>query len=461
MRSAPVVRHVPRGAIIAVATILSACAGCRCQSGCCLPRTPRIACNLPEGPRADAPPDLMRLVPDCEAEDCRLAPLPSPSETYRLLTPGDCQCRAAANATIANMLELEEHWATVTIECDSKVVAKNLCLQRDLLELHAADVRNKSAAAALEAYYQLAALEARARYLDLAVEELTKSRDRVAKLRNEGLPVEVDGDEIAIQLAALEDRRLQLEFARVQLNGQLQKLMGCPIAETDFFWPEVDWTPDLSPLDAEAELQAALPDRFDVRGVGLILCKLEKSTLRVARGVLAVADSTLGSVEPTEGWVHRVRCIACSGFEVDVRCRQLAMLYEETERLATAEIKSAVYEATMQQRRIAVARQAVQQRRERLYELDAKRDPDDTSIFEISRARSRLYDAEATLVEQVAGLSLARVRLRKAQAALAAECGFVPKLCCEGCCDGECLHCRTRTCCAGELPCRCEKCCRK
>lgn len=426
-----------------------------------MPATPHIACNLEEGPGEKTPPDLMRVVPDCQAEGCTLAPLPTPGELYHLLTPADCQCRAATNAAIANMLRLEQHWATVVIECDSKIVAKNLCLQRDLLALHEGDVRNKAAAAALEAYYQLAALEARAHYLDMAIDESRKSNDRITKLIQQGLPVDVDRDAIAIDLSNLEDRKLQLQYARVQLNGQLQKLLGCPISEADFFWPQLDWTPDMTPLDADAELQAALMNRFDVRGVGLVLCKVDKSTLRVARGVLAVADSTLGSVEPTEGWVHKVRCIACSKFEVPARCRQLAMLYEDTENLASAEIKSAVYEVTLQQQRIALARQGVEDRRGRLYEITAKRDIDDVPVFDVSRARTRLYDAEAMLIEQVAGLNLAKSRLKRAEAALAAECGYDVKLCCEGCCDGACSHCHTPTCCPSDMPCKCEKCCRK
>src|SRR5690606_28096533 len=111
-------------------------------------------------------------------------------------------------------------------------------------------------------------------------------------------------------------QRLQLDFARVQLNGQLQKLLGCPISEETFFWPQLDWTPNLEPWNAESELAAGLPNRFDLRGLELVLCNLEKSTIRVARGVLGVADATLGSVEPTEGIVHRLRCIKCTDHEV-------------------------------------------------------------------------------------------------------------------------------------------------
>jgi hypothetical protein len=398
------------------------------------------------------------LTPECAEGSCGLQPLPSPSETYHLLTPAECQCRAATNANLANMVELEEHWASVVIECDSKTVQENLCMQRDLLALHAADLRNKAAATALEAYYQLAGLEARKQYLDQAISELTRSRDRADKLRQSGLPVTLDRDDLASRLEKLEDQRLQLQYARLQLNGQLQKLLDCPVSENDFFWPQVDWSPDMSALNPETELAAGLPNRFDLRAIELVLCNLEKSTLRVARGVLTVADGTLGSVEPTEGVIHHLRCIRCNEHEVDVRCRQLAMLYNDTEHLAEAEIKGALYEVVMQQHRVTLARDAVQERRSNVQPLLDRRDAEDIQVFEISAARGRLFDAESDLIAQVASLKVAMVHLRRAQAALASECGFSPKLCLAGKCDGHCMHCQPRTCCPGELPCRCERC---
>jgi outer membrane protein TolC len=109
----------------------------------------------------------------------------------------------------------------------------------------------------------------------------------------------------------------------------------------------------------------------------------------------------------------------------------------DTEQLATAEIKGAVYEIVLQQRRIMLAREAVRQRRARLHELTAKRDVDEVAVFELSKARGRLFEVESELVQQVVQLEIARVRLRQAQGLLAKECGFNPTLCLEGCCHGK------------------------
>ena len=62
------------------------------------------------------------------------------------------------------------------------------------------------------------------------------------------------------------------------------------------------------------------------------------------------------------------------------------------------------------------------------------------------------------IAEQVAALKSAEVALKRTQAALAAECGFEPHLCCEGCCNGHCMRCQAPTCKTCDLPCKCEKC---
>jgi hypothetical protein len=102
------------------------------------------------------------------------------------------------------------------------------------------------------------------------------------------------------------------------------------------------------------------------------------------------------------------------------------------------------HEVLLQQKRIVLSRQAVKQRRQRLHTLTVKRDVDEVAIFELSKARGRLFEAESELIQQVVQLKIAQVRLRKAKGLLAKECGFEPTLCLEGCCHGAC--CRGTSC---------------
>jgi hypothetical protein len=370
-------------------------------------------------------------------------PLPAPSETYELINAETAQCNAAANATVANMVELERHWAQVIIECDTKGVAENYCLDRDLLSLHACSVRNNAAASALTAFYQLGGLEAQKHYLEHALKEVELTYNRIDKLREAGMAVPdgLDRATVGTQFRDLEDKLAQLDLQRLQLNGQLQTLVGCPLNEHKFFWPHVDWQPELETVNVDMELTLGLQNRHDLRGLGIVLCNMEKITLPVTRGVLAFADSTLGTVEPREGLIHTIRCLHCYEHEVPVRCRQLAMFYEDTETKASAEIKSAAYKIGMQQNRIVLAQETVLALRKRVEELEKTRDSDDVPVFKISSARTDLDQAEAHLIEQIVALKIAQVELKKAQGMLANECGFHPQLCLEGCCNGACMRC--------------------
>lgn len=439
-------------AIIACVSVLGGMSGCRCPSACRVPCTPTMPCVESYENVDSTPPDLLELV-SAEAE---LIPLPAPEETFQLLSPGNCQCMAARNAPVANMIELERHWAKVVIECDTKAVGENYCLDRDLLSLRANEVRNESAAAALTAFYQLAGLEAKQHFLLLAVDETTQTLERVENLRKKGidLPEGVDYGSIQSQLHDLKDSQFQLDYSRLQLNGQLQKLIDCPLNEYKFYWPEVYWDVDLVPVDAESELTYGLSNRSDLRGLQLVLCKMRKVTLPVGRAVLSYADGVIGSVEPRDGIRHWIRCCKCNDVEVPIRCRQLAMFYTDLEGKATAAIKSAAYNVTLQQERVISTRATVAKLREREQELTGKRNVANVAAFEISKARGDLYRAEIDLIEHVTALYLAKVELKRAQGVLAKECGIIPQLCCEGCCDGACM------CCMKQCGCRsgCNKC---
>ncbi len=428
-------------AIIVIFPLAAVLAGCACPCAKCgVPRTPRAPCVHDLCDCQGPPPDIASEIPVTG----ELLPLPAPTETYQLLDVVTCQCNAATNNPVANMVELERHWAQVIIQCDTKAVQENYCLDRDLLSLHACQIRNDSAAAALTAFYQLAGLEAQHHYLDHALGESERTLSRVENMREAGieLPDGIDRTTVLKQINQMEDQLTQMEYLRLQLNGQLQKLIGCPLNEHAFYWPEIDWHPQMNPVDAELELAVGLQNRQDLRGLELLLCNLEKVKLPVARGVLQYADSTLGSVEPRDGIVHTLRCFHCYEHEVPVRCRQLAMFYDDTESKATAEIKNAVYKIGLQQHRVVIAQQTLLDFRDRLIELTKTRDVEDVAIFQISGLRVEIDEAELKLIEQVVGLKLAQVELKKAQGMLANECGFLPKLCLEECCNGACMRCQ-------------------
>lgn len=419
--------------------------GCRCPS-CCCPPSPQVAPCAYEACVAELdPPELVTLVEQASLEvGTQSGPppclLPGDDDQFDLLRERECQCNAATNATIAHLIELERHWAGVLISCETDTVRKPLCLSRDLLSIQETDVRNTAAGSALSAYYSLAAVEAQDSYLERGITEAQMTIDRLDRLEERGLPLpeEIERSDISVQLQAIADKRLQLGLARIQLNGQLKRLLGCPVDESRLFWPQLDWTPDLAEPDVEAIVAEGLAHRADLRSIRLTACRLETVTLPVARAVLQVADGKLGTIEPQSGIVHLLRCGECKKQELPIRCRQFRRLYADTTDLAIAKIKSAAYKFIVQQQRVRLAQAGVKERRTDLDRLQKRRDVDDVAVFEISLARGRLFTAEAELIQQIGELKVAEAAIREAQGLLAYECGFSPTVCNEFCCTGNC-----------------------
>ncbi len=417
--------------------------GCACPSARCgVPASPAAPCLHPLTVGEQVPPDVLV---DCSAEPL---PLPAPTEIYHLLDETTCQCHAAANASLANMVELERHWAKIIMECDGKIVRDNLRLDRDLLSLHASDLRNAAAASALTAFHQLAGLEAQQHYLQAGLEESRQTVERIDKILAKGLkiPAEVQRDSIVKQINALEEQQLQLNLLRIQLNGQLQTLLACPLEETNFYWPQVDWQPNLTAVDLETELALGLAHRTDLRGLNLVRRQLRQTTLPIGRGVLQLADATVGSVEPRPGIWHVARCLHCNHAEVPIRCQQLSLFYHQAHQGTIAEIKAAAYKISLLQQRVVAAQRIVLELQEELEKQQKTRDVNYVSVFRLSRTRGRLFEAQADLIEQIVALQVARVQLREAQDMLAVECGFGPHLVCGGCCDKDGGACPTASC---------------
>lgn len=423
-----------RTLILAGLTMALASPGCRCPSRRCPPTVAASPCAYERAPADVEPPDLAASV-GIEEPDLFVFPyqLPKPGEQRRVIDAATCQCNAAANANVGRLLELEQHWASVLAGCEKGAAEKALCLTRELLALREADARNTAAASALTTFYLLAGAEAELAYAERGVSEARAALDRLDRLRERGLqtPDTVSRDDVAQRLATLEDQKLQLALARIQLNGQLMRLLGCPLSPDGMFHPRVDWRCEIDPPDMEGLVLEGLSRRADVRSVRLAACRLDRATVPVARVVLQAAGSGLGSVTPVDGLAHALRCGACKPYEEQVRRRQLCLLLEETEEVAAAKILSAAHQVTVQQQRVVAARAAVLDRRQALEDKQRLRDVDDTSVFELSLARGAVLEAEATLMQRVVELKTAEVGLLEAQGVLAAECGFDAVIACE------------------------------
>lgn len=408
--------------LVAVLLAAAATAGCRCPSRGCVPSVAKKCCPV-ETTFAE------EVVTDVSAVAACAVPLPTPGDEYQLLTEPDCQCTAAANSATGDMLLLEEHLACVFSECEGLKPHLNLSVQSDLLALYGAEKRGIAAAEAMVAFYRLAELEAAAPHLRRLITEAENAARR-AKEMSESITGDFDPSGLDRQLLEVRGRLSETELQRLQLNGQLQRKLGCTLPVNSFFWPQVFPHVNAEPIDVDAAACVGLATRHDLRMIRLVKCELDNCTLPVGRAFLAAVDGALGAAKVSDGWINKLRCVCCSDHELPVRCRQLELLLDEAERSATIEIRMAAFKVLSQYQNITLAKSTLDSWKQRLRAVQAKRDLEDTTSLEIAKIQISVYLAEIELVNQIAELRLALLDLRRAQGLLPAECGFEPECCC-------------------------------
>jgi hypothetical protein len=178
------------------------------------------------------------------------------------------------------------------------------------------------------------------------------------------------------------------------------------------------------PVDEGGAVAVALAQRPDVRTQSLMLAELNTATLPVARAVLSATDSSLGTAQARSDWLGELHCPDGACDEVGVRRAQLMRLASFTQLSVIAEVRSTVAEIEAATSDVLLAEKTVRSWQERVSDLRRTRDVTNGSIFEVNEAEGELLAAEARLIEKITALRLARLKLRRVQGILAAECGL-------------------------------------
>ncbi|MEM1303827.1 MAG: TolC family protein [Planctomycetota bacterium] len=413
-----------------LAALLLAPAGCRCTGPGCAPRVFTRLCAFrdhePDAPR----PDVASLV----AEAARAAPAefgevaPARLEAIDLPT---CQCLAAANADVATLLEHERHLADRLAESPSDDAARAFTMARNLLALRTLEKRNEAAGEAVQLFCRLAGVQSQRDWLERGIGESALALERIDRLESDGLPVPagVDTGALVTQLQSLRDEREQLALVEKQLQLQLRRRLGCRHAGDRAFAAEIDWRPDLTPPVVDLATAEAISQRAELRALRHVLGGLDRATLPLARAAVQSVDGALGTVQRPPGPLSKVRFAGADEEEVAVRGRQLRRLLGDGVRAVTAEVHAAGAAVETQQARVRLALELVEFRREQLHRLEARRDIDRVTIFEIAASRGDRFRAEAALIDNLADLRSAQAALATASGLTAAACGHGARLC--------------------------------
>jgi outer membrane protein TolC len=358
------------------------------------------------------------------------------AEGYRLLNESQCQCLAAANSTLGNLLAEENTTlgGQYAGRRDRDAMARSLLA--DMVALRAVEERNRSAGTALELYYRLAGAYFGRDQLDRSLEEVRRSIRNFRQAKATGLSVPGDEEKLQVREIELVDQKVQLDAAIGQLDGQLCSLIGVEPTDRQPLWPAAEMTVAVSPIDSAAAVAEGLKSRPDLALLCLLSQKLNDQTLPAARSALARLEPLVG------GLAKSVCCLslrrACDCAELEGRQMQVSRLLESRKQAAEEEIRGAVGDVERRLRQVGLAKDKFDRCQSELRRLRERREAKGNVLLsEVSAAQLELFRAESDAFQAVVEWKVAVVKLKQSQGLLASECGYtLPAACCEECLSG-------------------------
>jgi outer membrane protein TolC len=338
-------------------------------------------------------------------------------KTYRALTPAQCAALAAHAAHLANLYQLEAQTAPERSHPPSRARRT----RQTILNLVALEARNRAAAAALEAYYDLARAEAGD---DLASQGLDAVRDAVRKtediLKGKLRP--------AVELDVWQRHRYRLQTDRVQAHNQVEQantrlrgLMGFSGSPNAiYFWPQLDAAGPPEVVDVEGAVVLALGQRPELRLLRCLVHDLDVDTLTAVRPLLQTVSPLLGN-RPAADYpcLAVLRAVMPGGpvreREVTIRRQQLLELLKERERAAANEARQAAHDLNAHRRLADLARQQAKNGQDKLDDLERRGAKGLASFADITAARLEWLKARGEVVAELVAVRVADVRLRQAQ----------------------------------------------
>lgn len=368
--------------------------------------------------RVEVTPDSLPAIPDAvKAVD--LAPAP-----YRALTESQVVPMAAAASDVATALERETRIDTPRRTLRNSPREEAEAFRNALLHHSAREVRNRSIASALEAYYKLAEAEAGRVLLKAIEDEMTEAIGKAEKAEQAGLAARSQTEELSRKRLDLRLTRVQTYNAVEQLNALLRALMKLRGDDTARLLPS-DFPPvSAEPIDEARAVGAALKWRPDLAALRVAERDMTENTLPIVRAMLGGFNALLGITggEPVRGLIALLGW--CEGDnELESRRAQVTQLRIEREYQVAAEVRSAIRTLSTQLARIDLARGKLEKRAAQLKDVELQASKGLAGFPTVLAARTEWLQARLDLTREVMAWHRARVELKKAQGVLVEEAG--------------------------------------
>jgi len=336
----------------------------------------------------------------------------------------DCLRHAASGG--ANPLEEEERLPPPGRKCD----AERDQLRRSLRYYTVLELANRSAADALERFYQLAEIEARTDVLRRGFRVIDPLLAKAKNAKSQNIRYPLEPADLERQRSQLLAQLEQAELGSRLVNLDLKRRLGLPSSPPDErLWPSGDFTIDSTPINPDEAATAAVADRPELRGLRALQAGLTPNTLPDVRDLLRAA-TPLAAPRPTalklalvtRRLLHRDGPDPAALAELEVRRKQITDFTAERERMDGDEARAAAMALNAQLVRASRARDRMRSWDAEVAEAVKKRNANQPGA-ELLEAQVRLewLRAKSELIAEVAACHQARVRLRAAMGWLAWE----------------------------------------
>lgn len=348
---------------------------------------------------------------------------PPPPANYYQLSAEDCRRHACQNSAVANLLD-----AAVTpysgLCADGGTRALTHTVRATTARHLAEEVRNRTAATALTAYYKLLELELTSDVLAATVVELDDVLATNEKLVEKGFKPPADAHDLKRQRIELLASQARLRSGIQQLNGELKAMLALDPGDAGLLLPadQVRVVPD--PLDVELAIQLGLKLRPELNLLRTLANVADPRAVQAIRqalvglapplaAVLSAAAETVPALTP---WVRA----AAKADAVALR-HQVLCLLADRERVAVKEIRAAADEWITARELSGLARSRFELAQERVAEYESRAKAGQAVEAERRRARLDALKAEGELVAEIAKWKAADVKARAAMGLLCRE----------------------------------------
>ncbi|MFO0879397.1 MAG: hypothetical protein U0840_18780 [Gemmataceae bacterium] len=344
-------------------------------------------------------------------------------EGETVLTPQEVQRRAVINSGLGQALQTDgdDSEGHPCLACGASQKRKRLSR---ILKAYAADeVRNQSAALALDAYYRLAEARLQIRLAEQGKSLADRMVTRAEEMKSKGLSLPQDLPTLRRQASESVSDVVRLELLRERLTEQLRQLADSELCTCKIGTIETFHVVDEEIEDCQA-VAIGLKYRPDLNLLRAMLENLEASTLPLIRKVLGGSNPLLGDrvrrCIPLAECLPRLLPLLAQGELEKVR-KELTAILCEREKQAVSEIRQAVsrVRATVRLAELAGNRESLA--RTRLAELKERNDKGLSTEAEMPLAQRDHLKGRSDVLHAVINWEVARVELRKAQGLLVRE----------------------------------------